>query len=197
MTENEKIKILSDYTITVDDIAKILKISIPTVCRWRKKYGVTGRRGLKPGQHNNKITRYNTNCLTCGIMFETVPSVNSKYCSRECMHNNVEYIKMLKNIDRSYMQTSEYSNKLKKPNTPEYTRYKNKVHKLSNNIYEKNIEELNPHNHQRTLCGIDGGWQLDHKLSVRECFDRGIPPEEASSVNNLQLLPWKTNLLKR
>jgi hypothetical protein len=32
---------------------------------------------------------------------------------------------------------------------------------------------------------------------VRESFDKGISPEEVSKLENLQILPWKQNLLKR
>lgn len=42
-----------------------------------------------------------------------------------------------------------------------------------------------------------GGWQLDHTKSIRECFDQEWTPEEASNINNLQMLPWLVNLLKK
>jgi hypothetical protein len=87
---------------------------------------------------------------------------------------------------------SRYKNK----NSSDYTRYANKVHRLSNKTYEENKDIINPEGHKRTLCGIDDGWQLDHIMTVRECFDKGITAEEASSISNLRMLPWKTNLMR-
>jgi hypothetical protein len=46
------------------------------------------------------------------------------------------------------------------------------------------------------LCGVDGGWQLDHIKTVREAFDEGLSPEEVAHVDNLRMLPWKENLMR-
>jgi len=83
-----------------------------------------------------------------------------------------------------------------KSDTSEYKRYKGRVHQLSNKTYEAHKDEINPFDYPRTICGKMGGWQLDHKISIRECFNRGYSVEEASDINNLQMLPWKDNLLK-
>lgn len=83
-----------------------------------------------------------------------------------------------------------------KQDTPEFKRYKGRVHQLSQKIYVQNISIINPHNYPRTRCGIEGGYQLDHKKSIRQCFNEGLTVEQASSKENLQLLPWKENLLK-
>jgi len=36
-----------------------------------------------------------------------------------------------------------------------------------------------------------GGYQLDHIKTVWECFKLKIAPEEAASLNNLRMLPWR------
>jgi len=197
MTEKEKIKLLSDSKKTVKELAKILKCSTSTISRYRKKYNITVNKGLKPGQHNNVIKKYKTNCLVCYKEFDTVPSDNKKYCSRKCMYESQEYINKLKNVDKTYMQTEKYRKTLLKEDTPEYKRYRNRVSNLSEKTYKKNIKLLNPNNYTRTVAGIKGGYQLDHIISVRDCFNNGISPEEASKLENLQILPWKENLLKR
>jgi hypothetical protein len=84
-----------------------------------------------------------------------------------------------------------------KNDTHEYRRYRNRVTKLSEKTYNENVEIINPNNHKRTVNGIDGGYQLDHIVSVRKCFNDGISPENASESKNLQMLPWKQNLMKR
>lgn len=197
MTESEKIKLLSDPTKTNKQLAEMMNCSPVTISRHRKKYGIVVPSGLKPGQHNNKIVKYKVNCVMCGHEFYTVPSsMKQKHCSKKCMYKNKDYIESLKNVNKSYMQTMSYRSKLMKDDTPEYMRYRNRVTRLSEQTYKENQHILNPNNHVRTICGVENGYQLDHKISVRKCFDSGLTPEEASRLENLQMLPWKTNLLK-
>jgi len=86
---------------------------------------------------------------------------------------------------------------LRNPNTPEYKRYSRNVHGLSQEVYNKNIDIINPQRHPRTLCGVEGGWQLDHIVPIKECFERGLTVEEASNINNLRMLPWRENLMRQ
>lgn len=62
--------------------------------------------------------------------------------------------------------------------------------------YRIHREEINPEGFVRTLCGIDGGYQLDHIMSIKHGFDNNIDPRELSKKENLQMLPWKVNLIK-
>ena len=119
-----------------------------------------------------------------------------KCCSRECLALDPVYRNKLSNMDKSYMKTSEYSATKRKDTTPEYKRYRNKVQKLTEEIYVKNIDIINPNRYPRTLCGVDGGWQLDHIKTVREAFDEGLSPEEVAHIDNLRMLPWKENLMR-
>jgi len=80
---------------------------------------------------------------------------------------------------------------------PKYNKYKNKVRYLTNRIYEKYKTELNPKNLKRTKCGVSGGYQLDHIISVFECFYKNISIEECVSKENLQMIRWEDNLKKR
>lgn len=79
----------------------------------------------------------------------------------------------------------------------EYQKYARKVRVLSEKNYVKYKEIINPNNYPRTLCGVEGGYQLDHILSVRESFDKGLKIEDCANVKNLQMLPWRHNLEKR
>jgi transposase len=85
----------------------------------------------------------------------------------------------------------------KKYNTTEYQKYARKARWLTESNYAKYKEVINPDNLPRTLCGVNGGYQLDHILSVRECFDLQIPIEECADLKNLQLISWEENLQKR
>ena len=154
--------------------------------------------------------RFDRNCLICEQPFEIATkkaSENKKFCSRKCYFEHQktfcstnEYREKMSNqaktIDRSYMKTEAYSASKRNPETPEYARYRNKVHRLSERTYVDCINVINPERHPRTLCGVEGGWQLDHIKPVRQCFDEGLTAEEASSFSNLRMLPWRVNLMR-
>ena len=79
----------------------------------------------------------------------------------------------------------------------EYQKYCRYVRHKTEKEYNKYKNEINPHNFDRTLCGVFGGYQLDHIKGVRECYNSGISIEECSSKENLQMIRWKDNLDKR
>jgi hypothetical protein len=74
--------------------------------------------------------------------------------------------------------------------------YDKKVRKITEENYTKYKHILNPDNLPRTRCGIKGGYQLDHKISVKSGFIQGIEPKIIGSLDNLQLLSWQDNLKK-
>jgi transposase-like protein len=82
-------------------------------------------------------------------------------------------------------------------NSTEYEQYQRKVRWLTEKNYVSEKSIINPNNYPRTLCGVDGGYQLDHILGVYECFNSNISEEECASIKNLQMIPWKENLKKR
>ena len=82
------------------------------------------------------------------------------------------------------------------PRLREYRKYANRVHWLTKKTYQEHESEINPDGYVRTLCGVDGGYQLDHKLSIRDGFLQNIPEETLSHKDNLQMLPWKLNRTK-
>ena len=90
----------------------------------------------------------------------------------------------------------KYEDRYNNVNSKEYKTYARKVHRLSGKVYNENIDTINPERHIRTLNGVDGGWQLDHIIPIKECFMSGVPAEEAASLDNLRMLPWKDNLMR-
>jgi len=82
------------------------------------------------------------------------------------------------------------------PKKTEFKAYANKVRWLTEKTYRANKKSINPNAFKRTLCGIEGGWQLDHIVSVKEGFEKNVPPEDISKVENLQMLPWFINRSK-
>ena len=112
------------------------------------------------------------------------------------MYTDPEYKNKIKNIDRSYMRTDDYAKCKGNPNPSEFKRYRNKVEFLTEQTYVKFLEEINPNNFPRTLAGIQGGYHLDHKVSVKEGFINGWSPEKMADKDNLQMLPWLENVRK-
>ena len=78
----------------------------------------------------------------------------------------------------------------------DFQRYSCKVRKLTEENYTKYKEEINPSNYPRTKCGVQNGYQLDHKVSLKWGFTHGLNPKIVAAKDNLQMLPWKANLLK-
>lgn len=83
------------------------------------------------------------------------------------------------------------------PNKSEFKAYKYKVIQLSEKTYVENKELINPNNYPRTLCGVEGGYQLDHIFPIKRAFEKGWSEEKTSDIYNLQMLPWKINNQKR
>lgn len=50
--------------------------------------------------------------------------------------------------------------------------------------------------HLKGLCGVDGAYQLDHKISIYDGFKNNIPVHIIGDISNLQMLPWKENRSK-
>ena len=85
----------------------------------------------------------------------------------------------------------------KEKNTTEYQNYARKVRHLTESNYAKYNDIINPNKYPRTLCGVTDGYQLDHILGIRECFDKGLSIEDCADIKNLQMIPWQKNLQKR
>ncbi len=77
----------------------------------------------------------------------------------------------------------------------EYRKYANKVRALTEQVYRKNKQIINPKSLLRVKAGRSG-YQLDHIVSVKQGFLNNIPIEVISSVDNLQMLPWRDNIRK-
>jgi len=187
--KNKQSKIMRERSKHVDQDAKVSK--------WRESIKKS-KVGRKP-----KREPENRSCPNCGkqFMVKTGRDFKKVYCKKECYYESKRGIvpidpEIVRSMDRSYMRTEKYAAATCNPDTPEYKRYKNKVGNLTEKTYKENIDIINPNRYTRTIAGVENGWQLDHIKPVRECFDQGLSPEEASSLENLRMLPWKENLMR-
>lgn len=69
-----------------------------------------------------------------------------------------------------------------------YLAYAEKVRKLTEITFRREFIQ------KGELRGND--WQLDHKVSIRDCFDNEISPAMASHICNLQIVPKGYNQQK-
>lgn len=83
------------------------------------------------------------------------------------------------------------------PNKSDFQKYKNRVMHFTEKNYELYKEEINPYNYKRTLCGVENGYQLDHIISIKEGFEKGVLPTVIGSKENLQMLTWQENNQKK
>ena len=82
------------------------------------------------------------------------------------------------------------------PNKTEYAKYSSEVWQMTRSNYRKYIGIINPDRLPRRRCGVEGGYQLDHKISVYRGFHEKINPAEIADVSNLQMLAWEHNRSK-
>jgi len=78
----------------------------------------------------------------------------------------------------------------------DFGKYRNRVSVRTKRNYEMYKEQINPNSLQLGKAGIDGAHQIDHIVSVREGFEKGIPVEDIADPSNLQILPWLDNIRK-
>jgi hypothetical protein len=77
-----------------------------------------------------------------------------------------------------------------------FKKYRNRVAVRTRKTYEQYKSEINPNSLPIGKCGIEGAHQVDHIVTVREGFERGIAIEEISAKENLQVIPWLENIQK-
>src|SRR5664279_4939657 len=94
-----------------------------------KKRQLGGRLGRRSKEDGGSYFRGGEDrpCPVCGVAVYYTPKElrenKRKCCSQDCRYADPVWREMLKNIDRSYMQTEEYSKKQSKDETPAYRRY--------------------------------------------------------------------------
>ena len=185
----EELNLIKDVSYSARELSVLLNARPGTIRNLRTKLDVVpSQSAVMSRPRPERIKNETRHCIGkgCSNTFTVKPAMKKKYCSQSCQlrtENNAP-----KGIG---------SRGIRNPNIKEYTKYARKVHALSHKVYEQNKEIINPNNYPRTLCGVENGWQLDHIIPIKECFEKGISAEEASDVKNLRMLPWKDNLMRQ
>lgn len=185
---DSELQLITDVSLSAREIALQLNTHPSTINRMRKSLDVKVSTGTKKGPNIKLRRRITKTCegKNCSVTFEAGPENSKRFCSHSCQMRTIHQAPKGKG-----------SRSIRNPNISEYKRYSRLVHALSNVVYMENIDVINPNRYPRTLCGVEGGWQLDHIKSIKECFQNNITAEEASSLNNLRMLPWKDNLMRQ
>ena len=184
----EELELVHNVMLSAKTVASHLNVHPATVSRLRNKLNICVPAGTKPGPNMKLRQRVVKACIGkgCNNTFEAGPLNKKKFCSHSCQ-----------------IKTNPIGSKgrgtrtIRNPNITEYKRYSRLVHALSQETYKNNIDIINPSRYPRTLCGVDGGWQLDHIKPIKECFLEGLSATEAAQVENLRMLPWKNNLMRQ
>lgn len=168
-------------TLTLNEIAQKYSTTRTRIKRWFDYYNIPiNTRG---GGNNRRVL----NSLSIEDFKEWINSNTPRSVIAErlkCSESNVTRLMKSFGLIRYYRKS-------------EYDKYSRRVRMLTEKAYVEHIDIINPKRLPRTICGVEGGYQLDHIRSVRECFDLNISEEECAGVNNLQMLTWQNNLAKR
>jgi hypothetical protein len=76
----------------------------------------------------------------------------------------------------------------------EEMQYADTVRRLSRANLRRHPEIVNPRGHILGRSGVADAYQLDHIVPVSVCWEYCVPEENASSLRNLQVIPWFVNL---
>lgn len=187
-TEDE-LNLIRNVSYSARELSVMLNARPGTIRNLRIKLGVVPSQSIvmsKPRPYQLKQETRTCIGKECNVTFTVNQASKKKYCSHSCQQRTANVA--AKGIG---------SRKMRNPATPEYKKYARQVHGLSQKIYEEHKQIINPNNYPRTLCGVEDGWQLDHITPIKECFGKGLTPQEAAQVSNLRMLPWKDNLMRQ
>jgi hypothetical protein len=168
-------------TYSLQEISEIYQTTKTRVRKWFDILGIEKK--PQGGGNNRKV-------IDSITKDDLINFINSK-------KTNKQIASLLNCSVSNVCRLLKYYNLGRRNNTTQYKRYCSVVRRLTEKNYVEYKNLINPNNYPRTLCGVDGGYQIDHKLSVRFCYDNNISEEVCSSVDNLQMLEWSKNLNKR
>ena len=181
-------------------LTKKVLVNITNNAKFYKKYG-----DLKQGQIINVLVSdlpVNSNkivevvCDDCNTQFNrSLQNLNKqdRHLCYDCTRSDVGKKMDVSNIVVSNRQRIGLLHPRYNMNKTQFQHYKNKVYSLTKTNYIQNKGLINPNNYLRTICGVKGGYQLDHIVSIKEGFNKSIDPKIIASKENLQMLTWQAN----
>jgi hypothetical protein len=154
-----------------------------------------------------KLGEYRYPCKGCAVevrgSFEEVRDLLGKTLCRRCMvaffgrydaHNPALIDVLAGKAAKKKRRTRYLDPEAQWRLLEEEMRYADTVRRLSRTNLRKHPEILNPHRHKLGRSGVAGAYQLDHIVPVSVCWEYRVLVENASSLRNLQVVPWFVNL---
>lgn len=191
---------MASINMTAKDAAKTYGVGMSIVRRTRKRLGLTTKRG-RPKQ-NELVEKI---CPTCNAKFVSV----SEHCSIKCYHESRVYVTSQETKDKirekaktrwkhptKNMIAGVEKRTLSQEDLVSYKKYRNRLKTLTEKTYRVYKQYINPHDHQRGVAGKEGVYHLDHIIPARFGYDNNIPPDVLAEKENLQMLPWRDNIVK-
>lgn len=187
------------------DETVVIKVSSGNVKYWKKLgYEVTSDgRNMSTSYLTVQISelkdksnvRVNCKCDDCGCEYTQRVSRNTDTCY-ECRHKAAMKGNAFGKANKGKSGLSGPDHPRWNPNKKEFQKYSGKARWLTEKTYVEYKHMINENNHPRTLCGVEGGYQLDHIISLKNAYELGISPEVISQPGNLEMLPWLENRQK-
>jgi len=168
---------------TLREISELFGVTRARVSRWFDTLGI--EKQPRGGGNNRKVI----DDVTPEMLHELINVQRLTYKNAAeklgCSFGNLRRLLCKYEVQKDYGEKTEFE------------KYYREVRTLTEKTYKENFETLNPNKYERTLAGVEGGYQLDHIKPITECFREKVPAEVCASVNNLQLITWEENLKRR
>ncbi len=184
-------------------LSKTIDVTISNNGRHYQKLGYKCRQGDTltvpiehlPPQSNKRLI---CQCDDCGVEFVRGYQLLNKKPTHLCLHCTRILVtpENRKSISKSNQKRLGEKHPRWNPDKAAFQAYAYKCRRVTEATYREHKDLLNPLDLPRTLCGVEGGYQLDHKVSIQTGYRWGINPKIIGSLDNLQLLSWENNRSK-
>lgn len=146
---------------------------------------------LKP----NSNTRVDCKCDICGTSFTKKFSARLDLCNKcRTRETGLGNTNGSGNKGKTIEKMKGENHPRWNPNKSEYAAYASKVRAVT---YACKEEWMKLENSDKLgLCGVEGAYQLDHKVSVAYGFYNHIPAEIIGQLDNLEIITWEENRSK-
>ena len=144
-------------------------------------------------ENSNKLVK--AVCDNCGLSFERSIQLLNRQKVHNCYSCSRKHVGRLNEGNQWGFTSDQVGEKHPRwnPNKNDFEKYKSEVARITR---KQDLTLLENYDKPRGLCGVDGAYQLDHKISIKYGYENNMPPEEIGHISNLQFIPWKENRTK-
>ena len=164
----------------------------------REKISRAGKGRTHSIETKERMSKSHTGRSISEVTKEKIKDSNKEYWSK---NKRIPWNKGKKGLQTPWnkgLKKTEPSEILNRddPIYQDFGKYRNRVSTRTKKNYELYKEQINPNNLILGKAGINGAHHIDHIVSVREGFEKGISVEKIANASNLQVIPWLDNIRK-